>query len=402
LIVLLGVVVPDSLFPRASGQQDILDAPPPDIAPTSIAPAEASPVGAAAASARPVATSDAANLAGCQVIARVDDQIILACDVLWRVNLLLEGFQQRMPAGEQMKQDKLQAARQDLLKNEVARMVDRKLLYNDFRHGVPAENLPRIEENLREPFEEREMPSLFKRLNVDNKRDLEKELARLGSSLSDVQRAFNEQVIAGEWLRSKVKVNEDVSPDELVEYYRAHLADYDFPSQVRWEELVVRKNRFKDPSEAFAEIAQMGNEVWQSGTKQPVRGPAFVEVAKKKSDGFTAKQGGGRNWTTKGALSCKEIDDALFKLEVGQMSPIIDDGTTFNIVRVLERKVAGRKPFTDVQGDIRDKLKEQRFQAEAQKFIAKLRKDARIWTVFTGNVSAEVLLSGKPDEKQAK
>lgn len=391
-MLFVGIALGSALSPRAWAQQDILDAPPPDIAPAAIATPAAAPV----------ATSDAANLAGCQVIARVDDQIILACDVLWRVNLLLEGFQQRMPAGEQMKADKMQAAQRELLKNEVARLVDRKLLYNDFRRTVPAENLPRIEDNLRQPFEERELPSLYKRLNVDNKRDLEKELTRLGSSLADAQRAFNEQVIAGEWLRSKIKVNEDVSPDELIEYYRAHLAEYDYPSQVRWEELVVRKNRFKDPSEAFAELAKMGNEVWQNGTKQPVRGAAFAEVAKKKSDGFTAKDGGLRDWTTKGALSCKEIDDALFTLQVGQMSSIVDDGTTFIIVRVLERKDAGRKPFTDVQGDIRDRLKEQRFQAEAQKYITKLRKDARIWTVFTGNVSADVLLGRQPDDTQKK
>jgi parvulin-like peptidyl-prolyl isomerase len=391
-MLFVGIALGSALSPRAWAQQDILDAPPPDIAPAAIAPPATAPV----------AASDAANLAGCQVIARVDDQIILACDVLWRVNLLLEGFQQRMPAGEQMKADKMQAAQRELLKNEVARLVDRKLLYNDFRRTVPAENLPRIEDNLRQPFEERELPSLYKRLNVDNKRDLEKELARLGSSLADAQRAFNEQVIAGEWLRSKIKVNEDVSPDELIEYYRAHLAEYDYPSQARWEELVVRKNRFKDPSKAFAELAKMGNEVWQNGTKQPVRGAAFAEVAKKKSDGFTAKDGGLRDWTTKGALSCKEIDDALFTLQVGQMSSIIDDGTTFIIVRVLERKDAGRKPFTDVQGDIRDRLKEQRFQAEAMKYVAKLRKDARIWTVFTGNVSADVLLGRQPDETQKK
>ena len=52
-------------------------------------------------------------------------------------------------------------------------MVDRKLLYNEFRRGVPAENLPRIEENLREPFEEHELPELMKQLKVDNQRDLE-------------------------------------------------------------------------------------------------------------------------------------------------------------------------------------------------------------------------------------
>jgi len=85
-----------------------------------------------------------------------------------------------------------------------------------------------------------------------------------------------------------------------------------------------------------------------------VHGPAFAEVAKAKSDGLTAKDGGVHDWTTKGALQCKAIDDALFTLQVGQMSSILDSGPSFHIIRVLERTDAGRKPFTDVQADIRE------------------------------------------------
>src|SRR3954469_1195252 len=311
---------------------------------------------------------------------------------------MLEEYQKKVPAGQRVPQEQLDVTRKQLMQKEVASMVDRKLLFNQFKRTVPAENLPKIEENLRQPFEEHELPSLMKQLNVDNQRDLEIELARLGSSLADVRRGFNERLMASEWIRSKVKVNEDVGPDEMVEYYRTHLADYDFPSQVRWEELMVRKDRFKDAAAAFAEIAEMGNSVWQTGTQKPVRGAAFAEIAKAKSDGFTAKDGGVRDWTTRGALQCKAIDDALFTLQVGQMSSIIDSGPAFHIIRVLERKEAGRKPFTDVQGDIRDRLKEQRFQREADKYLTKLRQDARIWTVFTGNVPAEVLMARRPEE----
>ena len=39
------------------------------------------------------------------------------------------------------------------------------------------------------------------------------------------------------------------------------------------------------------------------------------------------------------------------------MSPILDSGPAFHIVRVLERKEAGCRPFSEVQNDIRDKLK---------------------------------------------
>ena len=80
------------------------------------------------------------------------------------------------------------------------------------------------------------------------------------------------------------------------------------------------------------------------------------------------------------------------------MSPIIETDDAFYIVRVLERKDAGRKPFTDVQAKIREDLKEERFEQAVQKYLAQLRKDARVWTAFTGDISADELIARKPDE----
>jgi parvulin-like peptidyl-prolyl isomerase len=137
-------------------------------------------------------------------------------------------------------------------------------------------------------------------------------------------------------------------------------------------------------------------------TAKPLKGAAFADVATAKSDGFTSKNGGLHDWTTKGALQCKAIDEALFTLQVGQLSPIIDSGPMFHIVRVLERKEAGREAYTDVQADIRDKLKDERMQVEVEKYLARLRSEARIWTVFTGHVSADTLMGRKPDQSQRK
>ena len=255
---------------------------------------------------------------------------------------------------------------------------------------------------LLEPFQEREIPELMKQLKVDNQRDLERELTRLGSSLADVRRSFNERVIASEWIRTKVKINEEVSPEEMLEYYQAHLTDFDFPSKARWEELMVRKSRFADPREAYAEIATWATKCGSADAANGVRGPAFAEVAKAKSDGFKAKEGGQHDWTTKGALKAVAIDQALFSLEIGQMSPILESDEGFHIVRVLERQEAGRKPFKDVQPEIREKLKEQRFQAGIEQYLTKLRRDARVWTAFTGNTTADVLLGRKPEETQQR
>jgi hypothetical protein len=342
----------------------------------------------------PLWNPEVASLDGCQIIARIDNEIVLACEVLWRVNFLIEMNQDKIPPQE------IPRLREQWLKREIAALLDDKLVYAEFRRNVPVENLPRVEESLLEPFQEREVPRLMKLLKVDNQSDLEHRLVELGSSLADVRRTFNEMAIASEWKRSKVKINEEVSPDEMLHYYQSHLADYEYPAQARWEELMVRKSRFTDAREAYAEMARLGNEVWQRGMARGLRGPAFTEIAKAKSDGFTAKDGGIQDWTTKGALKAAAIDQALFSLELGQMSPILESDEGFHIVRVLERKEAGREPFTEVQPKIREKLREERFEAEMERYLSKLRRDARIWTAFTGNISADELLGRKPEDVQ--
>lgn len=337
------------------------------------------------------------TLDDCQVIARIDGQVVLACDVLWQVNRMIEEHRDKIPPEQE------DEVREMLMKRHVASMVDTKLLYAAFRREIPPEGMSQIEDNLREPFREREVPVLMEQLKVKDERELEQELMRLGSSMEIARRGFNEKAIAGEWLRSKVKINEEVNPADMLEYYQAHLADYDYPSQARWQELMVRKSRFNHPRQAYAELADMGNEVWKKLADNPNAMEAvFGEVAKARSDGFTASDGGVHDWTTKGAMKAKVLNEALFALEVGRLSPILETDDAFQIIRVLERKEAGRTPFTDVQTEIRDALKQERFRAGVDKYLGDLHRTARIWTIYTGPVAADVLLGKKPDETKQR
>ena len=345
----------------------------------------------------PATANQPATIDGCQVVARVNGQVVLACELLWQVNRLLEANRDRIPP------ERYAEFREQLMKRQIASNLDTKLLFAEFRRNIPPENMPRIEENLLNPFEEREVPRLMELLEVDSRRELEQEFARLGSSLDDMRRAFNEKVIASEWIRTKIKINEEVTPDELLGYYQTHAAEFDFPTQARWEELLVSKDRFSSPGEAYAEMARLGNQAWQRAAANPQpTTPIFAELAKASSDGLNAKDGGNYDWTTQGALKAQAIDRAVFTLEPGRLSLILESDAGFHIVRVLERKAAGRKPFTEVQNDIREKLKDERFRAAVEEYIAELRRDARIWTAYTGPVSADVLLGQAPGETQRR
>jgi PPIC-type PPIASE domain len=361
------------------------------LAPSSLAQDPSDDVEAISIPTTAPAADQPATVDGSQVIARINGQVVQACEVLWMVNFMIDKNRDKIPPNQ------LNQVRELLIKKQLASIVDRKLLYDAFRRNVPAENIPHVEEQIAPQFEEHEVPLLMKQFNVGSQPELERELCRMGSSLADAKRAFNERVIAGEWMRNKIKVNEDISPLEVYDYYQTNLTKYDFPAQARWEELMVRKGRFADAAQAYAELAWLGNEVWQRAAANPdLRQPIFTDAAKAKSDGATASAGGQYGWTNKGSLRTQAIDDALFKLEVGKMSPIIESETGFHIVRVLERKQAGRKPFTEVQFKIRDDLKDERLHAAQDKYLAELRSEASIETIYTGKISADALRGAAP------
>jgi peptidyl-prolyl cis-trans isomerase SurA len=118
----------------------------------------------------------------------------------------------------------------------------------------------------------------------------------------------------------------------------------------------------------------MGNEVMQ--------GKPFGDVARARSEGPTAATGGSFDWTTKGSLVSKVVDEAVFTLPVGQLSAILDDGSALHIVRVTERVDAGRIPFIEAQVEIRGKLYEERRTREMEEYLAGVRERTPVWTIF--------------------
>ncbi len=320
---------------------------------------------------------------GGQIVARVDGQIVLASDVLWQVNQLIEANRDRIP------DDKISEAKQAIMRQQVMGLIDTKMLYANFRRQVPAENLPSIEENLLKPFEENEVPRLLKMLDLTSRNELDNLLRKSGTSMADVRRQFNERTIAGEWLRQMVPKPKEATHDQMLAYYKEHQAEFELTAKVKWEEVMISFDRVDgDRTAAWQAITGLGNDIWQQVSKQAgLRGPVFTEIAKQKSHGFTAQSGGPHDWTTKGAMRSEEINKALFSLQVGQLSNVIESDRGFHIVRVLERQDAGRTPFTEAQANIRKALGKDQQKGLAQAEVAKLRKKSRVWTLFDGDIS---------------
>ncbi len=326
------------------------------------------PPGVQMESADPVA--DLTICEGAQILARVGSEVILASEVLPLVNETLSNIKDIEKASD----NEIAKAREQLVKNILPKLIEMKLWYVDAKRNIPAEAIENVNKQLNTRFEEVEVSERLKKLKVSSRRELEARLAQWGTSLDQEKRAFIERAIVGEWIRQKLDKDEDITHEELLEYYQAHATEYYHPTRVRWEHLEVTFRRHPDKREAWQHIAMLGNAVQQ--------GQPFAQVAQTQSEGIMASNGGQHDWLTQGSLKSDILDRALFSLPPGTLSPILEDETGFHIVRVIERENAYRTPFEEVQTKIRESLQQDRKQARQKECIARLREEIPVWTVF--------------------
>jgi hypothetical protein len=359
----------------------------------------AAPAGAQFTAPPPATDTGPKKLDACQVVARIENQVILASDLLWEANLIIQDNLTQIPP------DQRDDARAMLVRRSLPGHIDTKLIYADFRRKARGADMDAIRKQLEEPFytggksgnSPGSMPSLMKAFEANNLQDLERKLAEFGTSLTDRKEAYFEKAIAQTWVQEQVEVDKPTYA-ELAEYYDEHLDDYAFPTQARWEELTVRFDNHPSKQAAREKLAAAGNLVWplvQQATDTAA--PLFADVAKQYSDSYNAKDGGLNDWTTEGALRDDALDRALFTLPVGSLSPIIETDSACHIVRVVERRQAGHTPFAEVQDEIREKMMNDDFRKQTEALITKLRRETRIWTLYTGDTTAEAFLKSPGD-----
>ena len=83
--------------------------------------------------------------------------------------------------------------------------------------------------------------------------------------------------------RRKIKGDDEITHEELVQWYQSHLPNSKLAAAAL-EELMVRIDKYRSKTDAYAAIACMGNQV--------LAGKPLAQVAKAQSDGPTAEQGG--------------------------------------------------------------------------------------------------------------
>lgn len=318
---------------------------------------------------------------GAQMLGRVGSEVILAKEISMGIAELRAKNPNAPP-------EALEAEIRKVLKQRLEQKIEEKLVYLDAKRSIPADNFPKVQDNVAREFESSQVPRLMKATNARTRQEMENALEAAGTSLEMQKRNFVEQVLAHEWLKQQTKFDEDVSHDQALMYYHDHVAQFEKPARARWEQLTVRVSRFASREAAYAAMAQMGNQV--------LDGAPLAAVAKAQSHGATAPDGGRWDWTTQGSLTSQLLDKAVFGegqrpgLPVGALSPILEEEQALHIIRVVEREPPRRVPFVEAQVGIKKKIRAERETKARQDYLAKLRREMPVWNAFDTPATASI------------
>ncbi|MFM7151506.1 MAG: peptidylprolyl isomerase [Gemmataceae bacterium] len=270
-----------------------------------------------------------------------------------------------------------EAEKNEIMKSKLNEIIERELLMQDAITRLNKKGGQRFMEELEKiadrEFEKQWLHKLM-RANKVSDPDLFKRMLRdQGLPVDLVRRQWIRSFIAMEYLRSRIEPQlNKVGHEQIQDYYEKHPEEFKVDDSIIWQDIFIANARHPNPQAArkFAEVL----------VERIRKGEDFARLAKEFDNGDSSlrenAEGLGRK---RGEVFPREAEDLLFRMQEGEIGPLVEIETGYHIIRLMKRTQAGLTPFNDAtQKLIRDKLKNQVFQQEMRKLINDLKRLAII------------------------
>jgi len=153
-------------------------------------------------------------------------------------------------------------------------------------------------------------------------------------------------VIDPESFKSKVTLTDE----EIKEYYEYNIDAFKVPRKVKARHILFKVGK-DAPEEEINKVKERAAKVLEEAKK----GEDFAALAKKYSEGPTAKDGGDLGYFSEGQM-VKPFEEAAFKLKKGEISGLVRTDFGFHIIKVEDVQPARTKSFEEVRKQISENL----------------------------------------------
>lgn len=166
-------------------------------------------------------------------------------------------------------------------------------------------------------------------------------------------------ILAQAVVRNYVTQHAEVTDAKIRQHYEATKEDYTVEEQVTASHILLKTEA--EAQEVLAELKQ---------------GKDFAEVATARSTGPSASEGGSLGTFGRGRM-VPAFEEAVFALQVGEISAPVQTQFGYHIIKVTDRTAASTKAFEEVQEDVRKAL----ISEYIDKFLEGLRSGATVQVV---------------------
>jgi peptidyl-prolyl cis-trans isomerase SurA len=170
-------------------------------------------------------------------------------------------------------------------------------------------------------------------------------------------------------VRARVKVSDEDLRAEYAKFSRTEGED----PEVHARHILVKL----DPGAPEDKVKAALSKAQGLAAEARAPGADFVELAKAKSEGPSAPDGGDLGFFKRGVM-VPEFDKVAFKLEPGQVSDPVRTRFGFHVIKVEERRAAEVAPFEDVKDQLRERLLRAQMDKFTAQYVAELRQKASV------------------------
>ena len=238
-------------------------------------------------------------------------------------------------------------------------------------------------------------PEVIKRLDqiriqnkLDSMEDLEKAVSGQGVNWEDFKNNIRNNVLTQRVISEEVGSHITIGKEEIDKYYNEHKQEYVRPEQVALREIEVNTEGKQE-----SELPELKKKA-ETALKRVKDGEDFGDIAKRFSDGSTAKEGGFLGVYKRGELS-KQLEDIVFKMKKNDLTDVLDTKQGYLVLQVLEHFDEGQQPLAKVENEIMDHLYSERMEPALRTYLKTLREQSYVvikpgYQDFAGGGNSEI------------
>jgi parvulin-like peptidyl-prolyl isomerase len=222
-------------------------------------------------------------------------------------------------------------------------------------------------------------------------------LKRSGNTVENMKEDLKRNLLRDRVVE-KLSGEVDVTDDEVKKYYDENVQRFTEREQVKASRVLVRLMPDAKPAEKTAALAE-AKTVYAQLKKT---GADFAAIAKEKSKGPEAANGGDLGWLTRGRMT-PEFDLAVFGtapeaattptdpkapkapagkvvkgLEANEMTGVVETKLGYEIVKVFEKKGDRQRPLDEVKESIKNSLLARKKNEKRRDVLRALKADAKV------------------------